>query len=80
MNTKLTLNISQDIIEKAKHYAKTKNRSLSNLIENYLKSLTDEDKKGNKKKLHPVVDSIKGSFKMPNDMDELGKRREEKYL
>uniref|UniRef100_UPI00404B232F DUF6364 family protein n=1 Tax=Gelidibacter sp. TaxID=2018083 RepID=UPI00404B232F len=83
MNTKLTLTIEQEIIEKAKKYAKAKNRSLSDIIENYLKSLTKEDKVSHKKKLNPVVQSLKGSFKMPKDFDykkELSKRLEDKYL
>ena len=37
MNTKLTLTIEQSIIEKAKKYASGKGRSLSDIIENYLK-------------------------------------------
>jgi len=49
MNTKLTLTIEQTVIEKAKKYAKDSERSLSNLIENYLKALTTE---GHKKKLN----------------------------
>ena len=44
MNTKLTLTIERDIIERAKNYAKDKNRSLSDIIENYLKILTDKEK------------------------------------
>ena len=43
MNTKLTLTIEQSVIEKAKKYAKNKERSLSDLIENYLKSLTNSE-------------------------------------
>ena len=42
MNTKLTLTIEQTVIEKAKKYAKDNERSLSDLIENYLKALTKE--------------------------------------
>lgn len=83
MNTKLTLTIEQKIIERAKNYAKGKNRSLSDIIENYLKILTQEERKQKKNKLSPIVESLKGSFKMPKDMDykkELGKRLEEKYL
>ncbi len=83
MNTKLTLTIEQKIIERAKSYAKGKNRSLSDIIENYLKILTQEERKQKKNKLSPIVESLKGSFKMPKDMDykkELGKRLEEKYL
>ncbi|MCB9425624.1 MAG: hypothetical protein H6584_01145 [Flavobacteriales bacterium] len=81
MNTKLTLTIEQEIIEKAKAYAKDKNRSLSDIIENYLKTLIKKDT--NKKELSPIVDSLKGAFKAPKNFDykkELAKRREEKYL
>lgn len=83
MNTKLTLTIEQEIIKKAKEYAKDKNRSLSDIIENYLKALTREEKKQRSKKLNPVVKSLKGSFKMPKNMDykkELRNRLEKKYL
>jgi hypothetical protein len=83
MNTKLTLTIEQEIIQRAKEYAKDKNRSLSDIIENYLKILTKEEKDKDLKKLNPIVKSLKGSFKMPNNMDykkELKNRLEEKYL
>lgn len=87
MNTKLTLTIEKEIIHKAKAYAKDKNRSLSDIIENYLKLLTKEEKTKSdsyrEEKLNPVVKSLKGLFKMPKDMDykkELRNRLEEKYL
>jgi DNA-binding transcriptional regulator WhiA len=83
MNSKLTLTIEQEIIQKAKEYAKDKNRSLSDIIENYLKILTKEEKATEAKKLSPIVKSLKGSFKMPKDIDykkELRNRLEEKYL
>lgn len=83
MNTKLTLTIERDIIERAKSYAKDKNRSLSDIIENYLKILTEKEKKNDDQKLNPIVESLKGSFKMPKNMDykkELKNRLEEKYL
>jgi len=83
MNTKLTLTIEQEIIEKAKKYAKEKKRSLSDIIENYLKILTKEEEKQDNKLLSPVVESLKGSFKMPKNMDykeELVKRLDKKYL
>jgi len=82
MNTKLTLTIEQEIIKRAKDYAKEKNRSLSDIIENYLKVLTKEEQKQKNKNLNPVVKSLKGSFKMPKNMDykkELRNRLEEKY-
>lgn len=82
MNTKLTLTIEQEIIKRAKAYAKDKNRSLSDIIENYLKSLTSEAPQAHSKALNPVVKSLKGSFKMPSDLDykkELRDRVEKKY-
>ena len=39
MNTKLTLSIDDKVIERAKSYARGKNKSLSRIIEDYLKSL-----------------------------------------
>jgi hypothetical protein len=41
MTTKLTLSIESSVIEQAKNYAKAHNKSLSRLIENYLKSLSE---------------------------------------
>ncbi|MDO6438691.1 DUF6364 family protein [Cyclobacterium sp. 1_MG-2023] len=83
MNTKLTLTIEQEVIKRAKEYAKNQNRSLSDIIENYLKILTKEEQKEKDKKLNPIVKSLKGSFKMPKaDMDykkELRDRLEKKY-
>ena len=81
MNTKLTLTIEQTIIGKAKKYAKVKGRSLSDIVENYLKVITNEDKTESIF-LTPIVRSLKGSFKAPKNMDykkELTKRLTEKY-
>ncbi len=68
MNTKLTLTIEQTIIEKAKKYADSKGRSLSDIIENYLKALTHENPK-EKSEFTPLVKSLKGSFKAPKNLD-----------
>ena len=82
MNTKLTLTIEQTIIEKAKKYANVKGRSLSNIVENYLKAITKEDNIESID-LTPIVKSLKGTFKAPKNIDykkELSKRLIEKYL
>ena len=42
MDTKLTLKLDQEVIAKAKRFAKGHQTSLSQLIENYLLSLTRE--------------------------------------
>ncbi len=82
MNTKLTLTIEQSIIEKAKKYANDKGRSLSSIIENYLKVITKEEVVSDIK-LTPIVKSLKGSFKAPRNFNykkEISKRLSEKYL
>ena len=82
MNTKLTLTIEQSIIEKAKKYARKKERSLSDLIENYLRALTSEELE-KENDITPVVRSLRGAFKMPENFDykkELTDRLSEKYL
>lgn len=82
MNTKLTLVIEQETIQKAKDYAKQKNRSLSNIIENYLKSLTKEQPV-KQTKMSPLVKSLRGSFKLSKDVDykkEIIKEIEKKHL
>jgi len=43
MNTKLTLNIDHAVINKAKKYAKTKKRSVSKLVEEYLSSISSKE-------------------------------------
>jgi hypothetical protein len=81
MNTKLTLTIEQAVIEKAKKYASEKGRSLSDIIENYLKVITKEEEKKDIK-LTPLVKSLKGSFKAPKNFDyksELSKNLAKKY-
>jgi len=39
MNTKLTLRLNKDVIERAKIIAKNQNKSLSDLVENYFQLL-----------------------------------------
>ncbi len=83
MNTKLTLTIEQKVIQRAKKYAKQKGRSLSDIIENYLKMITHEQKESKEVEITPLVKSLKGSFKAPADFnykDELAKRLSKKYL
>jgi hypothetical protein len=82
MNTKLTLTIEQTVIEKAKRYAKGKGHSLSDIIENYLKIITNDSAKS-EMEITPIVKSLRGSFKAPSDFDykkELTKSLSKKYL
>lgn len=68
MDTKLTLKLDQEIIEKAKHYASEKKLSLSRLIENYLNSLTS-DKTNNDIQISPFVKSLSSGISIPADYD-----------
>ena len=49
MNTKLTLTLEKEVIEKAKEFAARQGQSLSSLVENYFKLLTFEHKEEPKK-------------------------------
>jgi len=82
MNTKLTLTIEQSVIERAKKYASSTGRSLSDIIENYLKIITKEESIENEE-LTTIVKSLKGTFKTSKSFDykkELTKKLTEKYL
>jgi hypothetical protein len=82
MNAKLTLTIEEKIIERAKKYARENGRSLSWIIENYLKIITQEEER-EKREISPLVKSLKGSFKSPENFDEkreLTNGLSEKYL
>lgn len=84
MDAKLTLKLDKFVIEKAKEYASSKNKSLSRLIESYLKSLVSKepDKSDEEIEISPFVKSLKTGVKIPDDLDpkkEYGKYLAEKY-
>lgn len=68
MDTKLTLNIDKDVTRKAKVYARNKGRSLSDLVENYLKLLT-KNSSIEDFGYSPRVKSLLGSVTVPKDFD-----------
>ncbi len=67
MLTKLTLTIDQEVVENAKIYAKKNGRSLSSLIEGYLKALSQQEEEVSH--LSPRVKSLLGSVKVPADFN-----------
>ena len=70
MSTKLTLTIDKSVIEQAKKYAKAQGRSLSNLIEDYLKTVSGKPKEENDLELSPLIKSLLGSVNVPeNEVD-----------
>ncbi len=68
MTTKLTLTVEEEVIKKAKTYAKKTGRSLSELIENYLETLTKEV--DDIQDLSPKLKRLVGAVKLPADFDE----------
>ena len=62
MNTKLTLSINQRVITNAKLYARNRKKSLSNIIEDYLKSLSIAQKE-DINHIPPVTKSLAGILK-----------------
>lgn len=68
MDTKLTLSIDRDVARKAKMYARSKGRSLSDLVENYLKLLT-RNSSVEDSEYSPIVKSLLGSVSLPEDFD-----------
>lgn len=82
MNTKLTLSLDKEIIEKAKIYAKGTGRSLSEMVENYFKSLVEKSNKKNestkKDEIDPQLKKLVGIIQLPPDFD-IKKAKEEYY-
>ncbi|MFZ4857984.1 MAG: DUF6364 family protein [Desulfuromonadaceae bacterium] len=66
MQTKLTLSIDNDIIEQAKEYARQQHRSLSNMVENYLKLVVRKETPT--EEIPPIVASLMGILP-PNAAD-----------
>ena len=67
VDSKLTLKLDANVIQRAKVYAKKQNISLSKLIENYLNALTGSSSK--KIKVSPLVESMTGVVKLKEDAD-----------
>ena len=68
MDAKLTLSIDKDVARKAKVYARSKGRSLSDLVENYLKLLT-KNSAVEDSEFTPRVKSLLGCITLPEDFD-----------
>ncbi len=68
MTTKLTLTIEEKVIDSAKKYAQKKGKSLSHLVENYLKSISANSEEPNEN-IAPKVSKLMGVLKLPDDFD-----------
>ena len=80
MTTKLTLTIEEKVIHSAKKYAHKKGKSLSHLVENYLKSISIREI--NNPEISPKVSKLMGIINLPRDFEyksELTKALAKKY-
>jgi len=68
MDTKLTLKLNKEIIERAKEYASDKKMSLSKIVEAYLQSLTN-NKKDTDFEISLFIKSLSTGTKIPADLD-----------
>jgi hypothetical protein len=71
MDTKLTLKLDKFVIDKAKDYATTHKRSLSRIIESYLRSLVSkkDPKDSDDIEISPFVKSMTTGVNIPSDFD-----------
>jgi len=80
MTTKLTLTIEDKVIDSAKKYALEKGKSVFDIVENYLKTITTREETN--PTLSPKVSRLIGAVKLPEDFDYkkgLGNALEKKY-
>lgn len=79
MKAKLILTMEQEVIERAKIFARNSGRSLSGLIEEYL-DITTRD--ANQEHLSPTLKQLLGCVKLPEGFDDKENQRtylEQKY-
>ncbi len=70
MDSKLTLKLDKLVIDKAKDYASSQKRSLSRIVESYLRSLVNNNpKETDDIEISPFVKSIATGVKIPTDFD-----------
>jgi hypothetical protein len=71
MDTKLTLKLDKQVIESAKKYAASHKRSLSRIIESYLKSLSEKQniKDEEEIQISPFVKSMTTGVSIPINLN-----------
>jgi len=72
MDTKLTLKLDKSVIDRAKEYASSQKKSLSGMVEAYLKTLIGKDKtqSDNDIEISAFVKSLRTGVKVPDDYDD----------
>jgi hypothetical protein len=76
VNTKLTLNVNKNVITRAKSYAAARRISLSKLVENYLKSISENSP--DTASIAPLTRELSGIVKKKSKIN--FKKAKEDYL
>jgi ethanolamine utilization protein EutA (predicted chaperonin) len=69
METVLTLNIDKDVVKSAEDYANYTNKTVSQLVEEYLLSISRKNEIDGNKQLGPITRQLAGIIKMDNDIN-----------
>lgn len=81
MSAKITLYAEQEIIEEVKKFAKEHKTSVSKLVNNYFKSLLEQQNTDLKSSKTQITDSLYGTLKSTKlDENDYKTYLEEKYL
>ncbi len=76
MQAKLTLSLDSDVIEQAKVFSRKQHKSLSKVVENYLRLVTRKDTA--QEEISPVVSRLMGVASM--QVDDRGREEISAYL
>lgn len=80
MATKLTLRMDEDLIQRAKAFAKERGKSVSQIVADYFASL-DQKPQERGTDLTPIVRSLKGTLRGADaDVEDYRRHLEERYL
>ncbi len=76
MQTKLTLRLDEELIRKVKRYARTRGKSVSQLVADHFRALTGtEEARLDEEELPPVTRALLGAFvgegEAPDDPEEV---------
>ena len=72
MNTILTLNIDKNVVENAEIYAKSAKKSISQLVDDYLSSISYKNETTNDKSLGPITKQLAGIIKLDKKIEPKG--------